>query len=166
MTRDPQGAKPGPRGKCEPLRGRKWPRAGGKSQFLDSSTERDSLEAIPWVQTPDSPPLGQESRGGGRPGPTPLCSPCFGPWAFSYLPGPGDRSSSPASSPLPAPSSLHVPSSRGRGHVRYWQLQTGLPPSPTMETASSLAKVLGADWSKSETGRISSFLLAEWSARL
>lgn len=73
MTQDPQGAKPGPRGKCEPLRGRKWPRAGGKSQFLDSSTERDSLEAIPWVQTPDSPPLGQESRGG-MPGPAPLAS--------------------------------------------------------------------------------------------
>ena len=87
MTRDPQGAKPGPRGKCEPLRGRKWSRAGGKSQFLDSSTERDSLEAIPWVQTPDSPPLVQEARGGGRPGPTSLCSPCFGPRALSYLPG-------------------------------------------------------------------------------
>lgn len=47
--------------------------------------------------------------------------PSFRPRIFWYLPRPGGLSSSPASSPLPAPS-LHVPSSRGRSHVGYWQL--------------------------------------------
>lgn len=43
-----------------------------------------SPEAISWVQTPDSPLPGQESRGRGRPSPTPPCFPA--PLASGHRP--------------------------------------------------------------------------------
>lgn len=96
--------------------------------------------------------LGKNSRGRRSPSPTLPCSPLRAAGLFVLTGGPSDRSSSPASSPLPAPSSLHIPASRGRSHVRYGQLRGGLPPSPDHRGAGPLAKALDADWLKFEIG--------------
>lgn len=48
-----------------------------------------SPEAIPWVQTPDSPPLSQESGSCGSQAPRPFALRASGPRVFTYLPGPG-----------------------------------------------------------------------------
>lgn len=109
-------------GKCEHLGKGNGHELEARARPLTPTSKR-SPEAISWVQTPDSSPWPRIQRAWKAEPHAPLlpCSPCFGPRAFSYLPGPGGLSSSPASSSLPAPSSLRVPF-RGRGHVRCWQL--------------------------------------------
>lgn len=113
---------------------REQPREGSDQELEARASPRTPPrkgfpQALPWVQTPDSNGLGQEYRGRGRRRPRPLA-----PWlrASGLLVLTQARGSvllaCVHSTPLPAPSSLRVPSSKGRSHVCYWQLEGGLAP--------------------------------------
>lgn len=126
-ARDTPWASPGPGPSGSGWEKESGGRSGGRSQSPDAPPEGPPR---PWPGCRPQPPgnrAGRECRGRGRRSPTlpgPLASGHGPPGTY---PGPGVCPPRCVHSP-PCPPSLRVPSSKGRRHVCYWQLEGGLAP--------------------------------------